>query len=65
MDVKQGHENENQKIDKESEPADIGKVFKGLAAIGFFLLMLMLVIKKISSIKEVNTSGWFVLSVFF
>ena len=49
----------------EQESSDIGKIFKGVGALAFIILMFVLVVKKIANITTVNTSGWIGLGVFF
>ncbi len=43
--------------------SDIGKVLKGIGALGFLILMVFMVGKKLADIKTVNISGWVALGI--
>ena len=67
--VKKNHNNnknlfDNKDSDKQTT-ADIIKVFKGVGAIVFVVVILFIVIKKIKNIKEIQTTGWLSMAVVF
>lgn len=45
--------------------SDIGKILKGIGALGFLILMVFMVGNKLSDIKTVNISGWVALGIIF
>ena len=56
---------EQKNLDINTVSRDISVIFKGISALVFIVLMLFIVIKKISNIKDIQMTGWLSLVVAF